>query len=349
MKNKIYKIIFFSIIFIFMINIINSYAAKHWNDFSLSDYKNAKPEEAGQLAGYLGAVTVENLSKEDLEKYIKCANAFTQTEAARMLDIGILQPIKTNVKTAEKIKEGTNNDDDSNEGGSNIYDSSWGNYISRKDEIRNAATKEDGQRFYKMLVNPTPSLDNMTDYFAEQYIILVGELLKSPGFTLYSNGDPNARQKLTENMRIAKDKHKIDDEEASKALEESGAETDSGGSTADTAIYKQPELEKGTKNPASNLSDLISDADSFERAGKELQYQEGNLQQVSTAMYNILLLLAVAIALIVGVIVGIKYMVGSVEEKANYKAMLIPYVAGCVVVFGSFGIWKLVITILENI
>ena len=118
---------------------------------------------------------------------------------------------------------------------------------------------------------------------------------------------------------------------------------------SDTAIYKQPELNKNNKNPASNLSDLISDADSFERAGKDLQYKEENLQQVSTSMYNILLLLAVAIALIVGVIVGIKYMVGSVEEKANYKAMLIPYVAGCVVVFGSFGIWKLVITILENI
>ena len=53
--------------------------------------------------------------------------------------------------------------------------------------------------------------------------------------------------------------------------------------------------------------------------------------------------------MIIGVVLGIKYMVGSVEEKAEYKKMLIPYLAGCVAIYGSLGIWKLVISILENI
>ena len=122
--------------------------------------------------------------------------------------------------------------------------------------------------------------------------------------------------------------------------------TVAGGS--DTAVYKQPK--KGdTKTAATSLGDLIEDGDSLIRDGKELQYDEAGLQKFSTIMYNVLLAIAVAIALIVGVIVGIKYMTGSVEEKANYKAMLLPYVAGCVVVFGSFGIWKVVVTILQNI
>lgn len=125
-------------------------------------------------------------------------------------------------------------------------------------------------------------------------------------------------------------------------------ETRKDAEAASTSIYKQPELDK-SKTAAGSLSDVIADGKSFLYNGNELQYDESSLQGFSTAMYNILLAIAVAIALIVGVIVGIKYMVGSVEEKANYKAMLIPYVAGCAVVFGAFGIWKLVVTMLNSI
>ena len=41
-------------------------------------------------------------------------------------------------------------------------------------------------------------------------------------------------------------------------------------------------------------------------------------------------------------------MAGSVEEKANIKNSLIAYIAGCVVVFGAFTIWKIVVTILQS-
>lgn len=36
------------------------------------------------------------------------------------------------------------------------------------------------------------------------------------------------------------------------------------------------------------------------------------------------------VAVITIMIIGIKYMLGSVEEKANYKATMMPYVIGCV-------------------
>mgnify|MGYP004551207837 CR=1 FL=1 len=35
-------------------------------------------------------------------------------------------------------------------------------------------------------------------------------------------------------------------------------------------------------------------------------------------------------SVIVLMIIGFKYMIGSVEEKANYKATMIPYIIGCV-------------------
>ena len=35
-------------------------------------------------------------------------------------------------------------------------------------------------------------------------------------------------------------------------------------------------------------------------------------------------------------------MLGSIEEKAQVKEALIPFIIGCIVVFGAFGIWKIV-------
>ena len=42
-------------------------------------------------------------------------------------------------------------------------------------------------------------------------------------------------------------------------------------------------------------------------------------------------------------------MVGSVDQKAKVKDSLIQYIVGCIVIFGAFGIWKIVLTILENV
>ena len=41
-------------------------------------------------------------------------------------------------------------------------------------------------------------------------------------------------------------------------------------------------------------------------------------------------------------------MVGSIQEKADIKSALVWYVIGCLVVFGAFGIWKLVMSILTS-
>lgn len=114
----------------------------------------------------------------------------------------------------------------------------------------------------------------------------------------------------------------------------------------EVAIYTNPER-KESKTSASSLDDMISDADAFAKQGK-IQYEEGELKKFSTILFNSFLAVGVAVALVVGIIIGSKYMMGSIEEKAQYKEMLVPYVVGCFVIFGAFGIWKLVIVILES-
>lgn len=99
-----------------------------------------------------------------------------------------------------------------------------------------------------------------------------------------------------------------------------------------------------------SLSGVISGGDSFIQAGKDgsAKIDKGSLQNASSSIYNILLICGVIIAVLIGSIMGIKFMIGSVEEKAEIKAALVPFVIGCIVVFGAFGIWKIVVTIGNN-
>ena len=54
------------------------------------------------------------------------------------------------------------------------------------------------------------------------------------------------------------------------------------------------------------------------------------------------------VSVITLIILGIKYMLGSVEERAEYKKTLTPYVIGAVMVFGITNIINFIIAVVEN-
>lgn len=74
-----------------------------------------------------------------------------------------------------------------------------------------------------------------------------------------------------------------------------------------------------------------------------------NLMQILSDIYSVLLPLGVAVTVIIGGIIGIKFMVASAEDKAELKKSLVPYVIGCIVIYGAFGIWKLCIELFSGI
>lgn len=117
----------------------------------------------------------------------------------------------------------------------------------------------------------------------------------------------------------------------------------------DNKIYKQPSIKTGTIKKDGTLQDMISDGDKFLTAGNENTIEADSLKDLSGRIYNILLEIGVGLSVIIGIILGIKFMLSGVEEKAEVKKMVWVYVVGCVVTFGSFGIWKLVVSILEQI
>ncbi len=101
------------------------------------------------------------------------------------------------------------------------------------------------------------------------------------------------------------------------------------------------------------LGEVIQDGDSFLAAadgsgGAGSIGQGGELKELSGFLYNTLLSAGVIIAVIVATILGIQFMLGGAEGQAKVKEMLIPFVVGCIIVFGGFGIWKIALTFGQN-
>ena len=102
---------------------------------------------------------------------------------------------------------------------------------------------------------------------------------------------------------------------------------------------------------ATSIGDIFTGADDFIQSGindKNPTIEDKDLENMSDLLYNTLLIIAIVIAVIVGLVIGIQFMTGSVSQKAKIKETLIPYIAGCIIIFGAFGIWKLVVTILSQ-
>ena len=99
---------------------------------------------------------------------------------------------------------------------------------------------------------------------------------------------------------------------------------------------------------ATTISNIIQGADGFITNGSSSDMIAGDkIKNLSDIIYNVLLILWTVIAVIVGSVLGIQFITGSLGEKADVKKNLIVYLVGCVIIFGAFGIWKLLLQLLE--
>lgn len=69
---------------------------------------------------------------------------------------------------------------------------------------------------------------------------------------------------------------------------------------------------------------------------------DNDIATIGGKIVNALTTVGIVVAVIVLLILGIKYMMGSASEKAEYKKTMIPYVVGAVLIFGASAIAKAV-------
>ncbi len=98
--------------------------------------------------------------------------------------------------------------------------------------------------------------------------------------------------------------------------------------------------------------EVIKEADGFISSGESnatdiISTEE--LKNLSDTIYTILVVLGVVIAVIVGAVLGIKFITEGAEGKAEVQKALIAYIIGCVIIFGAFIIWRIVVNVLKGI
>lgn len=96
-----------------------------------------------------------------------------------------------------------------------------------------------------------------------------------------------------------------------------------------------------------DLGSVITGAQNFASIG-ESKVDNAGLKRTSDLIYNTLFFIALAASVIYAGVLGTKFMIGSLEEKTQVKEALIPFVIGCIVVFGAFAIWKIIVTLGNN-
>lgn len=104
---------------------------------------------------------------------------------------------------------------------------------------------------------------------------------------------------------------------------------------------------------AASISEIISGANDFVNKGEadqENTIDRAKLKEGANLIYSIFFAIGFFLATVVGIIVGIKLMAaGTASEKAQYKKVIEVYLAGCIVIFGAGGIWKLVIDTVNGV
>lgn len=100
---------------------------------------------------------------------------------------------------------------------------------------------------------------------------------------------------------------------------------------------------------AGPLQDIMNRAEGFVNNGENggNVINDDVLKEGSNTLYNVLLVIGIAVAFIWGIVLGIQFITGSLGEKADVKKNLIVYIIGCIIIFGAFGIWKLLLQLLQ--
>ena len=77
--------------------------------------------------------------------------------------------------------------------------------------------------------------------------------------------------------------------------------------------------------------------------------QTNDLTKVGNNIVTIIQVVGIVIAVIVLLIIGIKYMMGSASEKAEYKKTLRPYIVGAVLIFAGTSLVRVIYSLSTSV
>ena len=99
---------------------------------------------------------------------------------------------------------------------------------------------------------------------------------------------------------------------------------------------------------AFSFDTLLTDADTFIEQGSSSeasgisQYQ---VKPIADSIANILLVIAIGVAMISAAVMAINFIIQSVEDKAKIKEAMVPWIIGIFVTAGAYGIWRITMSV----
>ena len=72
-----------------------------------------------------------------------------------------------------------------------------------------------------------------------------------------------------------------------------------------------------------------------ELVGKNNATGTTEITQVGNSLIGILQVVGIVLSVVILIVIGIKYMMGSAEEKAEYKKTMMPYIVGAALIFAA--------------
>lgn len=81
-----------------------------------------------------------------------------------------------------------------------------------------------------------------------------------------------------------------------------------------------------------SVSDDLGNLDDY-KAGETRD--TGQLTTIAGRALGVLQVVGTIVSVIALMLIGIKYMIGSAEQKANYKQTIVPYIIGAAIVFSA--------------
>lgn len=105
-----------------------------------------------------------------------------------------------------------------------------------------------------------------------------------------------------------------------------------------------------SKTESVHITSMFGSAQNFIKRGEDTeQISSEEAQKGLLGLGGILMSIGILVALVTGLILGVKYMISGADTKANLKQVLIWWVVGVIVVLGAIGIFNIVVRTMNNV
>ena len=82
---------------------------------------------------------------------------------------------------------------------------------------------------------------------------------------------------------------------------------------------------------------------------QDMSGETSSLTELGGKILSVLQIVGIIVGTVILAILGLKYMTGSLEEKAEYKKTMIPYLIGAVIIFAAPSLAKGIFVMISNL